>query len=146
MSKRKYRNYTDNDVIEASAKVHSMAELLRVLDLKIVGGNYSHMRKTLQRLQLKCEHWTGKAWNKNQQLKEWSKYSKVESIKPHLIRERGHKCEKCCHSEWNQQPIPLEVEHTNGDRTDHSKDNLLLLCCNCHAQTSTWRGRKNHKI
>jgi hypothetical protein len=145
MAKRKYRNYTDNDVREACAKVYSMAELLRTLNLKIVGGNYSHMRKTLQRLQLNCEHWTGKAWNKNQQLKDWSEYSKVNSLKPHLIRDRGHKCEKCSLSEWNGQPIPLEVEHANGDRTNHSKDNVLLLCCNCHAQTSTWRGRKNKK-
>lgn len=143
---RKYREYTDEDVIKLSAQSSGMSELLRKLGLRVAGGNFNHMRKTLQRLGLNCEHWDPKknqAWSKGKQLKDWSDYSKTESLKPHLIQERGHKCERCLLSEWQGKEIPLEVEHSNGDRTDNRKENLLLLCCNCHALTKTWRGRKN---
>ena len=37
---RKYRNYTNEQVIDLAKKVKSIAELLRNLNLKCVGGNY----------------------------------------------------------------------------------------------------------
>jgi len=143
--KRQYRKYTDEDVITSAKKVKSLAGLLKSLDLKCAGGNYAHMKKTLQRLEVDCSHWTGSAWRKDQRLKDWSEYSQVASLKPHLIKERGHKCEKCGLSEWLGELIPLEVDHISGDRTDNQESNLTLLCCNCHALTPTWRGRKNKK-
>ena len=139
---RNYRNYTDKQIEEYSSEVTSMGQLLRKLGLKVAGGNFNNMRKTLQRLNLDCSHWTGQAWNKGKQTKDWSEYNKLESLKPHLIKERGHKCEECFLEAWRGVPVPLEVEHLNADRTDNRKDNLKLLCCNCHALTPTWRGRK----
>lgn len=50
-------------------------------------------------------------------------------------------CAKCNNSEWLGSPIPLELEHKNGDPTNHHLDNLELLCPNCHALTSTYRGK-----
>jgi hypothetical protein len=100
------------------------------------------IKKIIQELKIDCSHWTGQAWNKNEQLKDWSEYSRVEKLKPHLLSLRGHKCEQCQRTEWENKSIPLEVEHINGDRTDNRLENLKLLCCNCHALTPTWRRRK----
>lgn len=61
-----------------------------------------------------------------------------------LILERGHKCEECKNTEWFGQPIPLELEHTDGNNRNNVKENLKLLCCNCHALTPTWRGRNKN--
>jgi hypothetical protein len=61
-----------------------------------------------------------------------------------LLQERGHRCEDCGLSEWKDQPIPIELEHTDGNNENHSKENLKLLCCNCHALTPTWRGRNKN--
>lgn len=139
---RKYREYTDEDIINHSKEVKSVSQLLERLNLRKAGGNFSHIKKSLQRLNVDCSHWTGQAWNKDQQTKDWSNYSKIESIKPHLLKLRGHSCESCNLTEWLSNPIPLEVDHVDGDRTNNKLDNLKLLCCNCHALTPTWRNKK----
>lgn len=139
---RTYKDYTDNDVIRFSKEVKSIAGLLRKLGLTPAGGNYINIKRSIQRLNIDCSHWKGKGWNKNEQLKDWSKYTRIDSIKRQLILERGHKCENCGLEKWQDKEIPLEVDHLDGDRTNNDKKNLKLLCCNCHALTPTWRGRK----
>jgi len=138
---RKYSEYTDDDVIKYAKEVKSIASLLRKLNLKVAGGNYANIKRKLQQLDVDCSHWTGQAWNKDSQLKDWSKYTNISSLKRNLIRKRGHKCENCHLEEWQKQDIPLELDHVDGDRTNNLENNLKLLCCNCHALTPTWRGR-----
>jgi len=58
-----------------------------------------------------------------------------------LLYERGHQCESCKNTEWLDEPIPLELEHIDGNNRNQIKENLLLLCPNCHAKTSTYRGK-----
>lgn len=139
---RKYKEYKDEDVIKFAKTVKSMAELLRMLSLKEAGGNYAHMKKTLQRLSINTDHWSGQAWSKGQQLKDWSKYSRIKNFKLHLINAKGHRCENCGLTEWQKQPIVLEVHHQDGDRTNNDFSNLKLLCCNCHSLTHNWRNKK----
>lgn len=69
--------------------------------------------------------------------------SGTHKLKKRLIREKyfEHKCYCCGNTEWMGKIIPLELEHINGINTDHSLINLTLLCPNCHAQTSTYRGK-----
>jgi len=143
--RRNYRKYTDDDVVRNAKEVKSLGALLKSLGLRVAGGNYAHMKKTLQRLEVDCSHWTGQAWNKDQRTKDWSDYKRVKQLKKHLLFKRGHKCEACGTVEWMTQPVPLEVDHVDGDRTNNDESNLKLLCCNCHALTPTWRGRNNVK-
>jgi hypothetical protein len=138
---RQYKNYTDEDIIKYAKEVKSIAQLLKKLNLKQAGGNYTHIKKTLQRLNLNTSHWTGQAWNKDQQLKDWKDYTKGVNLKPHLIKNRGLKCESCDLTEWKNKSIPLEVHHKDGNRTNNDLSNLQLLCCNCHALTDNWRRR-----
>lgn len=138
---RKYKNYSDDDIIQFSKEVKSIAGLLKKLGLKEAGGNYGNMKRNLQRLQIDTSHWTGQAWNKGEQLKDWSDYTKVERLKPHLIKLRGHFCESCGLDFWLKEKMPLEVHHIDGDRTNNELDNLQLLCLNCHYQTDNFRNR-----
>lgn len=139
---RKYRNYSDEDVIRLAKEVKSIAGLLRALDLKPIGGNYVNIKKILQNLNVDTSHWTGKAWSKGQQLKDWSKYCKPSSFKRQLINKRGHQCEKCKATKWFEDLITLEIHHVDGNRGNNKEDNLQLLCPNCHSYTDNWRNPK----
>ena len=67
----------------------------------------------------------------------------TNKLRIRLIKEgiKEHECESCGIKDWNNNPISLELDHIDGDRTNHSLDNLRILCPNCHSQTSTYRGR-----
>lgn len=64
-------------------------------------------------------------------------------LKQYLLQESvfEHRCMKCGLIEWMGEKIPLELHHRSGNRYDHRKENLQLLCPNCHAQTSTYCGK-----
>lgn len=64
-----------------------------------------------------------------------------KSRKRNLIDECGHLCSICNNEEWMDKPIPLELDHIDGDHTNNERDNLRLICPNCHAQTKTYKGR-----
>ena len=140
-----YRNYTDEDILEAVKNNKSLTGVLKDLNLKIAGGNYGNMKRNIQRLGADTSHWKGQGWNAGDRTKDWSEYAKSASIKPHLIEERSHCCEKCGLTKWLDEDIILEVHHLDGDRTNNVLENLQLFCPNCHALTDNWRGRKNKK-
>ena len=139
---RKYRNYSDEDIINNAKNVYSLAGLMKAIDLKPVGGNYASMKRKIQKLNIDTSHWTGQGWSKDKQLKDWSTYTHVAFLKKHLILKRGHECEVCRGLTWLDKQIPLEVHHIDGDRTNNSLENLQLVCPNCHAFTDNYRNRK----
>lgn len=63
-----------------------------------------------------------------------------------VFEDQNGRCNRCGLVEWQGQPIPLELEHKNGINSDNRRENLEGLCPNCHALTSTWRGRNNRSI
>lgn len=58
-------------------------------------------------------------------------------------------CQSCGNiGEWENKPLTLELDHVNGDRTDHKIENLRFLCPNCHTQTPTYKSKniKQRKV
>ncbi len=58
-----------------------------------------------------------------------------------LLRDRGNCCQECGITEWRGRPAPIEVDHIDGNSSNNLEENLRLLCCNCHAQTPTYRAK-----
>jgi len=58
-----------------------------------------------------------------------------------VFEEQNGNCNKCGLDEWMGEIIPLELEHKDGNNRNNKRENLEFLCCNCHALTTTWRGR-----
>lgn len=65
----------------------------------------------------------------------------IRAKKIALIKERGHICEICKLTSWQEKTIPLEIDHIDGDPSNENKSNFRLVCPNCHAQTPTYRGK-----
>jgi 5-methylcytosine-specific restriction endonuclease McrA len=74
---------------------------------------------------------------------ENSTYVSSNDLRQRLIKEGifEYRCMGCGLDTWLDQPIPLELDHINGSRSDQRLENLRLLCPNCHALTPTYRGK-----
>lgn len=72
-------------------------------------------------------------------------------IREYLLKESNYKCSKCGWSEINRftNKIPLEIDHIDGNATNNLKENLQVLCPNCHSLTKTFKNigsRKSSRI
>ena len=68
-------------------------------------------------------------------------------VRKKLLNEgyKEYRCECCGLTEWLNEPIPLELHHKDGNHFNNSLDNFQLLCPNCHAKTSSYRGKNCSK-
>ena len=150
------RNYSQDDFVNAIKTSTSIRQVLIKLNLKPSGGNYRCVQTLVKRLELNTSHFTGQAHNKGKKLpskRPLSDYlSNKFSIQSNKLRKRllkdkvfKHECSCCKNSEWLNKPIPLELDHINGNHEDNTLSNLRLLCPNCHALTPTYRGKNKKK-
>lgn len=76
--------------------------------------------------------WDGTRGKKHKSISEW--------IRNFLLEEAEYKCSQCSWSEVN--PVtgnhPLQIDHIDGDYENNSRDNLRVLCPNCHSLTPTY--------
>jgi hypothetical protein len=59
----------------------------------------------------------------------------------YFLEERGNKCEICGRTEWHGKPIPLVLDHKDGNPENWAIANLRMICCNCDAQTDTYKAK-----
>ena len=117
--------------------------------------NPKTINPVLERLNLKYDgNQSGKGLSKKngREMSLLEYLEKSTDIQSNKVRrkllEEGYKeyrCECCNLSEWLNEPIPLELHHKDGNRNNNILSNYELLCPNCHAKTSSYRGKNCFK-
>lgn len=147
--------YTEPQLIEATKSSTSYRQVLTKLGLAEAGGNYINIKRKIAELDLETAHFHGKAWNKGLKFRPRIPLKLSDVLVPNssyqsnklrklLIREGifEHKCYRCQLKVRMDRPIPLELDHIDGNNRNNTLENLMLLCPNCHAQTPSFRRRK----
>lgn len=152
----KLRKYTLEQLEQAVESSVSLREVLGKLNIIPAGGNYSTLNKAIKHFNLSVEHFTGqnpkgrKLPQRRKSIEEYlTKNSGVQSnkLRRYLIDAKvfEEKCSCCNSTTWLDSPIPLELDHIDGDNANNELSNLRLLCPNCHALTPTYRGKNIKK-
>lgn len=149
-------SYTIEEFKKAVEESYSIAQALTKLKLSPRGGNYRIFKRFEKLYNIDTSHFTGQGHMKGRKnnfltkplseiLVKNCEYSS-NKLRKRLISEglKEHRCECCGLTEWLDEPIPLELDHIDGDHYNNLIENLKILCPNCHAKTPTYRG-KNKK-
>lgn len=148
--------YSLDNLKHAIASSVSIRQVLQKLGVKAAGGNYHVFHKAVRTVGLDTSHFTGmnlagrKLRPRRRSLADYLvRDSGIQSfrLKRYLLDQKILKaiCSDCGRASWRGQPIPLELDHRNGDHRDNELANLRLLCPNCHALTPTYRGKNKNR-
>lgn len=141
-----------DQVVEAVARSVSIAETLRRLGRPDNGTQRALLRAWVSEQGIDTSHFLGQAHQRSRPT--YVPRRRAEEV---LVRHTGRRshtarlrqalldlgtpqvCAGCgTEAVWQGKPMTLEIDHINGDPCDDRRENLRMLCPNCHAITSTW--------
>ncbi|MFD6311247.1 HNH endonuclease [Streptomyces nigra] len=136
----------------AVAESSSLAEVLRRLGRTVNGTLSARLRGWLAEEGIGIAHFLGQAHqrgrpalNAKSPQEVLVRHDRANRTEPTRLRRAllatgvPERCARCgVGPEWLGKPMTLEVDHISGDWRDDRRENLRLLCPNCHALTGTW--------
>ncbi|MFE3858586.1 HNH endonuclease [Streptomyces griseorubiginosus] len=152
---------TSDELRAAVIKSLSIAEVLRTLERTDNGRQRALLRQWVAEEGLDTSHFLGQAHRRGgpgpTPLRRAEdilvRHEGDRRTRTHLLRRAlsdvgvPEVCAECgTGPEWLGRPMTLEVDHIDGDWGDDRRENLRLLCPNCHAITRTWcRGGRRRR-
>jgi phage FluMu protein Com len=108
-------------------------------------SNCKHCSRLLERVDQfycnnQCQH--DYKWNKRKESTEKSGvFTSSRGAKRYVIEKFGHKCSLCSLTTWGQNPIPLVIDHIDGNSDNLEIANFRVICPNCDTFTPFYKGR-----
>lgn len=147
--------WTRDVLAEAVAASTTMCEVLRRIGLEVVGGHHTHISRKVKAFGIDTSHFAPPSPAGRRKTRRTPEALLVQQEGPQARRTQGEQLkwalgmlgvpERCarCGTEpvWQGHPLPLEVDHIDGDWRNNRPANLRLLCPNCHSTTDSYRGR-----
>lgn len=133
-------SWTHEKRADAKRKANSFYENIRKEPEKFLIWKKNLLKKTLESRERRKAAALTKLMTSDFDLLFW------DSKRKRILEEQKYVCARCGTKEWMGKPLPLEVEHVNGNHQDNSRENLIGLCPNCHSITDTWRGRNKQSV
>ncbi|MFE1908318.1 HNH endonuclease [Streptomyces gardneri] len=152
---REGTRWTREVLAQAVAASTNMCEVLRRLGVEVVGGQHTHISRRIKAYGIDTSHFRAPSRRGRPRHPRTPEALLVEQTGPQTrripsdrltwaMRESGvrNQCATCgTDAEWRGRPLPLEVDHIDGDWRNNRIENLRFLCPNCHSTTDTYRGR-----
>lgn len=144
--------FTKEQCEKAVAENISLTGTLKSLGLAEAGGSYGALHRHLKKYNISISHFLGQAHNRGKLYDHKHPVTKYlvngKNVSSHRLKLRllkegifEHKCYRCNGTEWRGVPIPIELNHIDGNHLNNDLANLEILCPNCHAQEPTHSGK-----
>jgi hypothetical protein len=130
-------------------------QVLRHLGLEVVGGHHTHISRRIRAYGIDTSHFqVSTRRGEEARRPRTPERLLVEQPVAHARRIQSdrlkwamtalgvpERCSLCgMAAVWRGHPLPLEVDHIDGDWRDNRIENLRFLCPNCHSTTDNYRG------
>ncbi|MDN3022558.1 HNH endonuclease signature motif containing protein [Streptomyces sp. S.PB5] len=140
---------------EAVSASTNMCEVLRRLGLEVVGGHHTHISRRIKAYGIDVSHFRvptqrGESLRRRtpaellvEQPAGGARRIQSDRLRRAMTEMGVAECCAMCGIEgvWLGEPLPLEIDHIDGDWRNNQVENLRFLCPNCHSTTDSYRGR-----
>lgn len=151
--------WTRDVLRSAVAASTNMCDVLRHLGLGVVGGHHTHISRRIRAYGIDTSHFRAPERRGVPRRPGTPEHVLVRQPADRARRVPSdrlksamaalgvpERCALCGTGPvWRGSPLPLEVDHVDGDWRDNRIENLRYLCPNCHATTDGYRGRAKRR-
>jgi len=121
------------------------------MDKSCIGCGLPVGRNSKKYCSFKCQHVY--LWEKRKKYFEqtgiWPDITTEAQIrnltKRYLLEILGNKCQICHNTKWLGRPIPLVIDHIDGNHANNALSNFRLVCGNCDMQLPTYKNKNRGK-